>query len=219
MADDDIQTVMHGYFRSSAAFRLRIALNLKNVSYRTVSYNLRRGEQRSAEYKALNSQGLVPALELDGRIFSQSLSIIEYLDETRPHPPLLPTSAVDRARVRALAQIIACDIHPIDNLRVLAYLRDELGQPKERVSRWYGHWITQGFDALEPMLANDPRTGRFCHGDTPGLADICLVPQVTNARLQSVDISAYPTIGRIADEALMLPAFSAAHPNNQPDAE
>lgn len=219
MVNNDASTVMHGYFRSSASFRLRIALNLKQIVYRTVSYHLRRGEQRSAAYRAVNPQALVPALELDGQIFTQSLAIIDYLDETRPLPPLLPTEASDRARVRAIAQIIACDIHPIDNLRVLAYLRDELGQPKEQVSRWYAHWIAQGFDALEPMLANDPRTGRFCHGDSPGLGDICLVPQVTNARLQNVDISAYPTIRRIADEALTIPAFAAALPGHQPDAE
>jgi maleylpyruvate isomerase len=219
MTNDDATAVLHGYYRSSAAFRLRIALNFKQISYSTIAHHLRRGEQRSAAYLALNPQGLVPTLELDGQILAQSLATIDYLDETRPLPPLLPAKAPDRARVRAIAQIIACDIHPIDNLRVLTYLRDELGQPKEQVSRWYAHWIVQGFDALEPMLAHDPRTGRFCHGDMPGLGDICLVPQVTNARLQNVDISRYPTITRIADEALTIAAFADALPGNQPDAE
>ncbi|MES2339192.1 MAG: maleylacetoacetate isomerase [Pseudomonadota bacterium] len=211
--------ILHGYYRSSAAFRVRIALGLKGIAYTQVPHHLRKGEQRSAEYLALNPQGLVPTLQIDGLALTQSVAAIEYLDETRSTPPLLPADAAGRARVRTIAQVITADIHPIDNLRVLNYLRKDLAQPVDAVKRWYAHWIVQGFDALEGLLTNDSGTGRFCHGDTPGLADICLVPQVINARLQGVDIAAYPVINRIADTALAQPAFRDALPENQPDAE
>jgi maleylpyruvate isomerase len=210
---------VHGYYRSSASFRVRIALNLKGMAYRTIRHHLRRGEQRLPDYLRTNPQGLVPAVEIDGQTFTQSLAIIEYLDETRPDPPLLPADAAGRARVRALAQIIACDIHPIDNLRVLNYLRGPLSQPDEAVARWYNHWIAEGFRALEASLSTSRETGRFCHGDIVSMADICLVPQVVNAKTYALDLSPFPTLKRIADAALALPAFQQALPANQEDAE
>jgi maleylacetoacetate isomerase len=211
---------LYGYFRSSAAFRVRIALNLKNLSYETASIHLRRNEQRRPEYHALNPQGLVPTLEEDdGQRLIQSLAIIEYLDEIHPAPPLLPPGAADRARVRALAEIVACDIHPINNLRVLRYLADTFGQDETAIGAWYNHWIEAGFAALEPLLATDPRTGRFCHGDTPGLADIALVPQVVNAERYRLDMTPYPTISRIYQNCTALGPFAAARPENQPDRE
>jgi maleylacetoacetate isomerase len=210
---------LHGYYRSSASFRVRIALNHKGLAYRTVSHHLRRGEQNLKEYRRINPQGLVPAMEIDGRIFTQSLAILEYLDETRPEPPLLPKDAAGRARVRALAQVIACDVHPIDNLRVLNYLRGPLGQPDEAVARWYNHWISEGFFALEAALSTSGETGRFCHGDTVSLADICLVPQVINAKTYALDLSPFPTVKRIAEAALSLSAFEQALPANQEDTE
>ena len=210
---------LHGYFRSSAAFRVRIALNLKGLPYENAFVHLRRGEQRGAGFVGLNPQGLVPALEDGGHVLTQSLAIIEYLDETRPTPPLLPASPADRARVRALAQVVACDIHPIDNLRVLQYLQKELKADEAAVGRWFNHWIALGFTGLESMLARDKATGRFCHGDTPGLADICLVPQVFNSKRYSLDLAPYPTIRRIYEACMAHPAFDAAQPSKQPDAE
>jgi maleylacetoacetate isomerase len=210
---------LHGYFRSSAAFRVRIALNLKGVPYESVPHHLRKNEQRAPAYLALNPQGLVPALEIGGHVLVQSLAIIEYLEETVPFPRLLPEHPRVRARVRALAQVVACDIHPIDNLRVLRYLRHELKQDEAAVQTWYNHWIADGFQALEPMLRDSSATGVFCHGDTPGLADICLFPQVVNSRNYNLDLSPFPTIERIFNEALKLPAFERALPQNQPDAE
>jgi maleylacetoacetate isomerase len=211
---------LYGYFRSSAAFRVRIALNLKNLAYETVSIHLRRNEQVRGDYLALNPQGLVPTLEEDdGHRLIQSLAIIEYLDEVHPAAPLLPSAAADRARVRALAEIVACDIHPINNLRVLRYLAHTLGQDEAAVGAWYNHWIAAGFAALEPLLAADPRTGQFCHGDTPGLADIALVPQVVNAERYKLDMAPYPTIARIFQGCMALAPFAAAHPDNQPDSE
>ena len=210
---------LHGYFRSSASFRVRIALNLKGVAAAHVSHHLRRNEQRAPAYLALNPQGLVPSLQTDdGQVLVQSMAIIEYLDEVYPTPALLPADPAGRARARALADIIACDIHPIDNLRVLRYLRTEMGQDEAAVQRWYNHWITEGFNALEPMLAAGP-AGRFCHGDSPGIADICLVPQVVNSRNYKLDLSPYPTISRIFEACLALPAFADAMPERQPDAE
>ena len=211
--------ILHGYFRSSAAFRVRIALNLKGLAYGHVPHHLRHGGQRDSDYLRLNPQGLVPALEDDGRVLTQSLAIVEYLNETHPTPPLLPADAADRAHVRALAQIVACDIHPIDNLRVLKYLRDPIGADEATVRAWYNHWIALGFDAIEAILANDPRTGRFCHGDAPGLADICLVPQIVNAGTFKLDLTPYPAIRRIFDACMALDAFADAHPAKQPDAE
>jgi maleylacetoacetate isomerase len=162
---------------------------------------------------------LVPALEIDGQTLIQSLAIIEYLDETHPEPPLLPRDPAGRARVRALADIVACDIHPINNLRVLRYLHGTLGQDQRVVETWYNHWIDVGFHAMEPLLAQDPRTGTFCHGDSPSLADIALVPQVVNAERYQLEMTPYPTIVRIFDACMQLDAFTAAHPNRQPDRE
>lgn len=210
---------LHGYFRSSAAFRVRIALNLKGLAYDNLSVHLRKGEQRSAGYLGLNPQALVPTLEDGPHALTQSLAIVEYLDETRPTPPLLPKAPHERARVRALAQIVACDIHPIDNLRVLQYLQKELKADEAAIGRWFNHWIALGFAGLEAMLAKDPATGRFCHGDTPGLADICLVPQVFNSKRYALDLGPYPTIRRIHEACMALPAFDAAQPSRQPDAE
>jgi maleylpyruvate isomerase len=211
---------LYGFFRSSAAFRVRIALNLKQLPYETIPIHLRRNEQASRQYRALNPQGLVPTLELDnGLRLSQSLAIIEYLDEVHTAPPLLPPGAGDRARVRALAAIVACDIHPINNLRVLRYLTHTLGHDEAAIGAWYNHWIAAGFAALEPLLATDARTGAFCHGDSPGLADVVLVPQVVNAERYKLEMAPYPTIARIYKSCMALPPFAAAHPDNQPDRE
>lgn len=211
---------LYGYFRSSAAFRVRIALNLKKLDYESAFIHLRRGDQRQPGFLDVNPQGLVPALETDDALLIQSLPVIEYLDETYPSPPLLPHDAKGRARVRALAAIVACDIHPINNLRVLRYLLRPLGHDEAAVETWYNHWIAEGFGALERLLAGDGQTGRFCHGDTPGLADVVLVPQVFNAhRYQSLDLTPYPTIVRIYETCLNINAFAAAHPDRQPDRE
>lgn len=211
---------LYGYFRSSAAFRVRIALNLKGLSYETLSIHLRKNEQSRPEYRALNPQGLVPTLEEDdGRRLIQSLAIIEYLDEIQPVPPLLPPDVADRARVRALADIVACDIHPINNLRVLRYLAHTLGQNEAAIGSWYNHWIAAGFAAFEPLVAADRRTGTFCHGDRPGLADVVLVPQVVNAERYRLEMAPFPTIVRIYESCMTLPQFAAAHPDRQPDRE
>lgn len=211
---------LHGYFRSSAAFRVRIALNLKGLDYEQASVHLRKNEQGRAEYLALQPQGLVPALEEDGDVFIQSLAIIEYLDETHPEPPLLPGHPADRARVRAIAQAVACDIHPIGNLRVLRYLVNPLGHDEKAVEMWFNHWIKLGFDGIEHILAEDGQAGEFCHGDTPTLADIALVPQVFNARrYPSFDMKPYPAIRRVFDNCMKLAAFDKARPEKQPDAE
>jgi maleylacetoacetate isomerase len=196
---------------------VRIALNLKGLSYEDGFVHLRRGEQRHPEYLAVNPQGLVPALEADGHTLIQSLAIIEYLDETHPEPPFLPADAAGRARVRALAAIVACDIHPINNLRVLRYLHGPLGHDQAVIETWYNHWIATGFEAFERLLATDPATGRFCHGDRPGLADIALAPQVVNSERYKLDLAPYPTIAGIYANCFELDAFTAAHPNNQPD--
>lgn len=209
-----------GYFRSSAAYRVRIALNLKGVAVEHASRHLRKGEQRAADYAALNPQMLVPALVLDsGEVLTQSLAILEYLEETHPQPPLLPRDPVGRARVRALALIPTADIHPIQNLRVMGYLREKFGQTEESAFAWSRHWIETGFDAYEATIAKDPKTGAFSHGDAPSLADLCLVPQVFNAARFKVDMKKYPTIQRIYDACMKLPAFDAAQPARQPDAE
>jgi maleylpyruvate isomerase len=211
---------LYGFFRSSAAFRVRIGLNLKGLPYETVAIHLRRNEQANPEYRALNPQGLVPTLEEDdGQRLIQSLAIIEYLDEVHPAPPLLPPGAADRARVRALAAIVACDIHPINNLRVLRYLAHTLGHDEAAIGAWCNHWIAAGFAALEPLLVGDARTGAFCHGDYPGLADIVLVPQVVNAERYKLDMAPYPTIARIYRSCMALAPFAEAHPDNQPDRE
>jgi maleylacetoacetate isomerase len=210
------KVVLHGYFRSSAAFRVRIALNLKGIAYESRTYQLRKGEQHASRYLELNPQGLVPALEIDGEVLTQSVSIVEYLDETRPQPPLQPPGAAARARCRALAHLISCDVHPLNNLRVLQYLRGNLGVAETREREWYFHWLTAGFDALEALL--EPLRGPFCWGDRPGLADICLIPQVFNARHWSFDMSPYARIRSVFDHAMRLPEFAQAAPDRQPDA-
>jgi maleylacetoacetate isomerase len=209
---------LYGYFRSSAAFRTRIALNLKGLAYEQISLHLRRGDQRAPDYLELNPQGLVPALDDDGQILIQSMAIIEYLDETHPHPPLLPGHPADRARVRALAQAVACDIHPIDNLRVLKYLSKPLGHDEKTIETWFNHWIALGFVAIEKIMS-DGQTGKFSHGDAPGLADICLVPQIVNAERYKLDMTPYKAIRRVFDNCMKLDAFQRAHPTKQPDAE
>lgn len=216
------QLKLYSYFRSSAAYRVRIALNLKGLPYETVPVHLLRGggEQLMPVYRNVNPEALVPAL-IDGDLppLSQSLAIIEYLEETHPAPPLLPADAMGRARVRSLALAVACDIHPLNNLRVLRYLAKELGIEEEARNTWYRHWIDIGLGAIEAQLAASPATGRFCHGDTPTVADLCLVPQVANAQRLNCDLSAMPTVTRINDACLALEAFKNAMPAMQPDAE
>ena len=212
-------TTLYGYFRSSAAYRVRIALNLKGLDYDQVPVNLVKGEQRGGDQLARNPQGMVPSLVLDdSTVLNQSLAICEYLDEVHPEPALLPVDPLARARVRALAQSVACEIHPLNNLRVLKYLVGELGMDEAAKLAWYRHWITEGFTALEAMLSADSNTGDFCHGNTPTLADICLIPQVYNAERFECDLLAYPTIQRIAAHCRSLPAFEKAAPEAQPDA-
>ncbi|NIC06369.1 maleylacetoacetate isomerase [Billgrantia bachuensis] len=212
-------TTLYGYFRSSAAYRVRIALNLKGLSYDQVPVNLVKGEQRGEDNLARNPQGLVPILETDdGTQLTQSLAICEYLDECHPEPALLPADAEGRARVRSLAQLVACEIHPLNNLKVLKYLVHELKLDDEAKVAWYRHWIAEGFSALEARLANEAGTGTFCHGDSPTLADICLVPQVFNAERFECDLSPYPTLQRITGRCRELEAFAKAAPGEQPDA-
>ena len=209
-----------GYFRSSAAFRVRIALNLKGITVEHAFRHLRKGEQSTPDYAALNPQKLVPTMVLDsGEVLTQSLAILEYLEETHPEPPILPKDPVGRARVRSLALISAADIHPIQNLRVMAYLREKFDQSEEAAFAWSRHWIETGFDAYEASVAKDRRTGAFSHGDQPTIADLCLVPQVFNAGRFKVDMTRYPTLKRIFDTCMKHPAFDAAQPSKQPDAE
>ena len=211
--------LLHGYFRSSTAFRVRIALNLKGLAYDQTFRHLRKGEQRAPDYLKLNPQGLVPTLEIDGQTLTQSLAIIEYLEETRPTPALLPKDAAERARVRSISLALAAEIHPINNLRVLEDLRSRFGADDAAVALWFRHWVEVTFAPLEARLASEAHTGKFCHGDTPGLADICLVPQVINNTRFDVDMTPYPTIARIHKACLELDAFKSALPANQPDAE
>jgi maleylacetoacetate isomerase len=212
---------LYGYFRSSAAFRARIALNLKGIKPELRFVHLLRngGEQHTADYKAINPQELIPALAHDGHLITQSLAIIEYLDEMVPQPPLLPKDAYGRARAREIAYVVACDIHPVNNLRVGLYTKEKFGASDDDIARWHRHWIRTGFDALETMLATSKHTGAFCHGDTPTIADICLIPQCANARRVKMELDPWPTIARIEAHALKHPAFDAALPKNQPDAE
>lgn len=199
------------YYRSSASYRVRIALNMKGVDYDSVSINLAEGAQKQAEYRARNPQGFVPMLEIDGERITQSLAIMGYLDATRPDPPLLPVSPADVTHVRSLALTIACDIHPLNNLRVLKYLSGPLGQEEPVRDDWYRHWVREGFLALETLAA--PRAGRFLFGDTPSIADICLVPQMYNARRFNLPLGDFPLLVRVDAEAAKLEAFASAHPD------
>ncbi len=203
--------VLYDYWRSSASYRVRIALNLKGVDYDRVGVDLLEGGTRSEDYRARNPQGFVPTLEIDGLALRQSLAIAHYLESTRPEPPLVPADPGDRAHVLALALVVACDIHPLNNLRVLKYLSGPLGQPQEARDSWYRHWVTEGLAALEAMAA--PRAGRFLFGDTVTLADICLVPQLYNARRFDVPLGDCPTLLRADQSAAALEAFAAAHPD------
>ncbi|MGA9853293.1 MAG: maleylacetoacetate isomerase [Gammaproteobacteria bacterium] len=211
---------LYTYFRSSAAYRVRIALNLKGIKaeYRYVHLVKDGGQQHKPEYLRVNPQGLVPALADNGHVLTQSLAIIEYLEETHPQPPLLPKDALGRARVRALAQVVACDIHPVNNQRILKYLEKEFSADEMARNQWYRHWIIEGFSALEKLLSGNPATGKFCHGDQPTIADICLVPQVFNARRFAVDLAPFPTLKRIDEHCLALKTFVDAAPEKQPDA-
>lgn len=209
---------LYSYWRSSAAYRVRIALNLKGMPYETLPVHLARGEQHQAPYSDLNPQELVPVLLHGSRILRQSMAIMEYLDETWPTPPLMPTTARDRQRVRAIAQMIACDIHPLNNLRVLQFFENTWNVPQAERDAWVRHWMQVGFEALEDTLADNPSTGTFCDGEMPTLADCCLVPQVYNAVRFGVDLAPYRTIRRINEACLALEAFEAARPENQPDA-
>ncbi|MFC3109310.1 maleylacetoacetate isomerase [Undibacterium arcticum] len=211
---------LHTFFRSSASYRVRIALNLKQLPYEAVAVHLSKngGEQHSSEFQALNPQELLPVLQDEGEVLTQSLAILEYLEERYPNPALLPDSTAGRARVRALSLMIACEIHPLNNRRVLQYLSEQLHVDAEQKNRWYRHWVGLGLAALEKRLAQDACTGRFCHGDTPGMADCCLVPQIYNAQRFECDLSAFPTVMRIFDECMGLEAFAAAGPARQFDA-
>ncbi|ODS64128.1 MULTISPECIES: maleylacetoacetate isomerase [unclassified Arenimonas] len=211
---------LYSYWRSSAAYRVRIALNLKGLPYETVPVHLARdgGEQHKPPFSDLNPQELVPVLLHGNRILRQSMAIMEYLDETWPNAPLMPATARDRQRVRALAQVIACDIHPLNNLRVLQFFEHTWNVPQAEREAWVRHWIQAGFEALETTLCDNPSTGTYCDGEVPTMADCCLVPQVYNASRFGVDMAPYRTLRRINEACLALEAFDAARPENQPDA-
>jgi len=212
---------LYTYFRSSAAYRVRIALNLKGLQYDAIPVHLLRGggEQLQEQYRSINPSGLVPAFQDDYITLTQSMAILEYLEDAHPKMPIMPKDATERAHVRELAQIIACDIHPVNNLRVLRYLVHELGVTEEKKAEWYRHWLVGGLEVLEKHLARDPSAGPLCHGHKPTIADCFLVPQVFNAQRHGIDVSIYPNISRINALCVQIPAFVAAHPSNQPDAE
>jgi maleylpyruvate isomerase len=212
---------LYTYFRSSAAYRVRIALNLKGLPYEAVPVHLLRdgGEQLKEGYRTINPSASVPALQDERGTLTQSMAILEYLEETHPDVPLLPADPLGRARVRELSQIIACDIHPLNNLRVLRYLKHTVGVTDEAKDEWYRHWVREGLASLEAHLARDPGTAHFCHGETPTLADCMLVPQVFNAQRFDIDLAPYPNVARINANCVALPAFQHAHPSRQPDAE
>lgn len=209
--------VLHGYWRSSAAYRVRIALNLKGLAYAQATHDLRAGAQGLPAYAALNPQRLVPALEADGQVLTQSTAILEWLEERHPEPALLPANPAERAAVRAMVALVACDIHPLNNLRVLNALRGDLNATPEQVSGWAQRWIADGFAALEALIQR--HGGAFAFGDAPTLADCCLVPQVYSARRFAVDLAPYPRLLAATDAAQRLPAVAAAHPDRQPDAD
>jgi maleylacetoacetate isomerase len=208
----------YGYFRSSSAYRCRIAFNLKGVTPDHEYVHLRKGEHKAAPYAGLNPQKLVPALEVDGTVLTQSLAIIEWLDEAYPNPALLPAAPLKRARARAFAMIMACEIHPLQNLRILSHLKSEYGLDQDGANAWARHWNTEGLDAAEAMLAREDKAD-FCFGDTPGLADICLVPQIFSAERFGADTSRWPNLMRVNANCNALPAFIDAQPKNQPDFE
>ena len=209
---------LYTYFRSSAAFRVRIALNLKGLAYAPQFVHLAKGEHRKPDYAEVNAQALVPTLVLDdGTRLNQSLAIIEYLDEKHPQPPLVPSNPLERARVRALSLLVACEIHPLNNLRVLQHLKRQLGQNEEQVNSWYRHWVADGLQKFEAELKNG--AGRFCHGDAPTMADCCLVPQIFNAKRFQCDLAPYPATLRAFEACMKLEAFDRAQPSRQPDAE
>jgi len=205
--------ILYDYFRSSAAYRVRIALNLKGVDYESRQVDLRDDEQKGGDYRALNPQGLVPMLEIDGLRLVQSLAIIGYLDMRFPNQPLIPAAAAERTHVVAMAMTVACDIHPLNNLRVLKYLKNELGHSQDEIDAWYVHWLNEGLPALEAMAA--PKAGKFLFGDAPTGADVCLVPQLYNARRFNVPLDDYPTLLRADENANALEPFAAAHPDRQ----
>jgi len=210
---------LYSYWRSSAAYRVRVALNLKGIDYEIVPVHLPGDEQHSEEFRAVNPQGVVPVLVDRSRVIRQSMAIIEYLEEAYEGArKLLPATARERARVRGLAHIIAADIHPLNNLRVMQYLEREFNTPQVERERWTQHWIREGFTAFENLLADNPSTGEYCEGDEPTMADICLVPQVYNARRWSVDMTPFPLIQRISEACMKLDEFERAKPENQPDA-
>jgi maleylacetoacetate isomerase len=209
---------LYTYFRSSAAFRVRIALNLKGIAYEPVFIHLAKGEHRAHSFAKLNPQALLPTLELDdGTRLNQSLAIIEYLDETHPAKPLIPQDGLGKARVRSLSYLIASEIHPLNNLRVLQHLKRALGQNEDQINTWYRHWIADGLAKLEAELAGGK--ARFCHGDTPTMADCCLVPQIFNAKRYQSDLAPYPNTMRVFEACMQLEAFDHAQPSKQPDAE
>ena len=210
---------LYTYFRSSAAFRVRIALNLKGLAYEPAFVHLAKGEHRAPAYGTLNAQALLPTLEDAAQRLTQSLSILEYLEETHPAVPLLPKDAPGRARVRSLALLIACEIHPLNNLRVLQHLKRTLGQNEDQINAWYRHWIADGMAKFEADLATGGTSGIFCHGDSPTMADCCLVPQIFNAQRYQCDTAPYPATMRIFAECMKLEAFDRAQPAKQPDAE
>jgi maleylacetoacetate isomerase len=210
---------LYTYFRSSAAFRVRIALNLKGLAYAAHAIHLRKGEQHEPGYLAVNPQGLLPTLVVDGQRLTQSLALLEFLEERHPAPALLPSDAIGRARVRALADLVACEIHPLNNLRTLDYLRTHLGQDEAGIARWYRHWIADGLEKFEAALTQDGKAGTYCHGEQASIADCCLVPQIFNARRFDSDLSSYPKTMRVFEACMKLDAFQRAQPSAQPDAE
>ncbi len=210
---------LHTYFRSSAAFRVRIALNLKGLAYESVPVHLVKGEHRAPAYASAHPQALVPSLEDAGQVLSQSVAIIEYLEETHPAPPLLPADPIGRARVRSLALLIACEIHPLNNLRVLKHLRRQYKLDEEGINAWYRHWIADGLHKLEADLSRNAADSRFSHGDAPGMADCCLVPQIFNAQRYQCDLAPYARAMRIFEHCMQLDAFQRAQPSRQADAE